>query len=75
MLQKELSQAKKMSELAVSASEQIHRKVEKMLEPKLDELLSRKIKVTTLKTIPHKKKNNTTNLKGVRESILQRSLK
>ena len=42
MLQKELSQARKMSELAVSASEQIHQKVEKILEPKLDELLSRK---------------------------------
>ena len=74
MLQKELSQAKKMSELAVSASEQIHRKVEKILEPKLDELLSRKIKVTALKTKPQKKEQHY-KLKVVRESIFLRSLK
>ena len=48
-MQKELSQVKKMSDLADSATEQIHQKVGKILEPTLDKLLSRKIKVTALK--------------------------
>ena len=69
MLQKELSQARKMSELAVSASEQIHRKVEKILEPKLDALLSKKIKVTALKTIPHKKEQHYKFKSSTREHL------
>ena len=69
MLQKELSQARKMSELAVSASEQIHRKVEKILEPKLDELLSKKIKVTALKTIPQKKEQHYKFKSSTREHL------
>ena len=44
-MQKELSQIKKMSDLAVSATEQIHQKVEKILEPKLDVLLSKKVRL------------------------------
>ena len=44
-----------MSELAVSATKQIHKQVEKSLEPKLDLLLSKKVKVNALKTKPHKK--------------------
>ena len=44
-----------MSELAASATEQIHQKVEKILEPKLDVLLSKKVKVTVLIPKPQKK--------------------
>ena len=69
MLQKELSQARKMSELAVSATEQIHRKVEKILEPKLDALLSKKIKVTALKTTPHKKEQHYKFKSSTREHL------
>ena len=42
MRQKEISQERKMSELAVSAAEQINKRVEKLLEPKSDLLLSKK---------------------------------
>ena len=44
-----------MSELAVSATEQTHKQVEKSLEPKLDPLLSKKVKVNASKTKPNKK--------------------
>ena len=68
-MQKELLQTKKMSDLAVSATEQIHQKVEKILEPKLDELLSRKIKVTALKTIPQKKEQHYKFKSSTREHL------
>ena len=55
-MQKESSQDRKLSELAVSAAEQIHQRVEKILEPKLDLLLSKKVKVNALKTKPNKKR-------------------
>ena len=44
-----------MSELAVSATEQIQKQVDRSLEPKLDLLLSRKVKVNALKTKPNKR--------------------
>ena len=58
MRQKETSQDRKLSELAVSAAEQINKRVEKLLEPKLDVLLSKKVKVHALKTKPHKKEQH-----------------
>ena len=48
MRQKEISQDRKPSELAVS----------QLLEPKLDVLLSKKVKVHALKTKPHKKEQH-----------------
>ena len=68
-LQKESNQDRKMSELAVSATEQIQKQVDKSLEPKLDMLLARKGKTNVLKTKPIKKdqcnklKSNPTNTK------------
>ena len=53
--QKEDLQEKKMSEIAMSAADQINQRVEKMLEPKIDLLLSKKVKVQALKTKPQKK--------------------
>ena len=37
MMQKEASQERKLSELAMSAAEQVNLRVEKILEPKLEE--------------------------------------
>jgi len=54
-MQKESTQDRKMSELAMSATEQIQKQVDKSLEPKLDLLLSKKVKVIALKTKPNKK--------------------
>jgi hypothetical protein len=55
MMQKEASQERKLSELAMSAVEQINQRVEKILEPKLELLLTKKVKVNALKTKPYKK--------------------
>ena len=54
-LQKEDHQERKMTELAVSATEQIQRQVDKSLEPKLEMLLARKVKTNALKAKPIKK--------------------
>ena len=43
MMQKENSQERKLSELAMSAAEQINQRVEKILKPKLELLLSQKV--------------------------------
>ena len=51
------------------ATEQIHRKVEKILEPKLDALLSKKIKVTALKTISQKKEQHYKFKSSTREHL------
>ena len=58
--QKEDLQEKKMSEIAMSAADQINQRVEKILEPKIDLLLAKKVKVQALKP-NHRKKSNTTN--------------
>ena len=58
MKQKEASQERKLSELAMSAAEQINLRVEKILEPKLELLLSEKVKGTALKTKPYKKEEH-----------------
>ena len=55
MKQKEASQERRLSVLAMSAAEQINLRVEKILEPKLESLLSEKVKKTALKTKPYKK--------------------
>jgi hypothetical protein len=55
MKQKEASQERRLSVLAMSAAEQINLRVEKILEPKLETLLSEKVKKTALKTKPYKK--------------------
>ena len=44
--------------MAVSAAEQINKRVEKILEPKLDSLLSKKVKGNALKTKPNKKEQH-----------------
>ena len=54
-MQKESSQDRKLSELAVSATEQRHKQ---SLEPQLDVLLSKKVKVIALKTKPIKKEQH-----------------
>ena len=56
--QKKIHQDRKMSDLAMSAAEQINQRVEKLLEPKLDVLLSKKVKVPALKTKPQKKEQH-----------------
>ena len=58
MRQKEDLQDRKMSELAMSAADHINQRVEKILEPKLDVLLSKKVKVQVLKTKPQKKEQH-----------------
>ena len=68
-LQKEGHQDRKMTELVVSATEQIQKQVDKSLEPKLDMLLARKVKINALKTKPIRKdqhynlKSNPSNTK------------
>ena len=42
----------------MSATEQIQKQADKSLEPKLDLLLSKKVKVITLKTKPNKKEQH-----------------
>ena len=42
MKQKEDLQDRKMSELAMSAADQINQRVEKILEPKIDRLLTKR---------------------------------
>ena len=69
MMQKESSQDRKLSELAVSAAEQIHQQVEKILEPKLDLLLSKKVKVNVLKTKPNKKEQQSRLKQKPREQV------
>ena len=44
-----------MVDLAVSATVKIQKQVEKSLEPKLDKLIARKVKMNALKTKPNKK--------------------
>ena len=51
-LQKEEYQERKLSEMAMSASEQIQLQVDRSLEPKLEVLLAKKIRPTALKTKP-----------------------
>ena len=58
MMQKENTQERKLSELAMSAAEQINEKMQNILEPKLDLLLSKKVKVHALKTKPNKKEQH-----------------
>ena len=53
--QKEDNQDRKMAEMGLSATERIQKQVDKSLEPKLEKLLARKVKTTTLKTKPKKK--------------------
>ena len=71
-IQKESSQDRKLSELAVSETKQIHKKVEKILEPKLDVLLSKKVKVNALKTKPNKKEQHYKLKRNTREQIAKK---
>ena len=52
---KESDQDRKMTELAASATERIQKQVDKKLEPKLDVLLVKKVKISALKPKPNKK--------------------
>ena len=47
-----------MTELAAPATEQIQKQVEKSLEPKLDMLLARKVKINAFKTKPLKREQH-----------------
>ena len=69
MRQKEDLQDRKMSELAMSAADQINQRVEKILEPKIDFLLSKKVKVQALKTKPQKKEQHYKFKNTMREHI------
>ena len=53
--QKESCQEKLLADLALSASDQIHKQVDKSFGPKLDELLARKVKTSAMKNKPAKK--------------------
>ena len=53
--QKEENQDRKMADMGLSATEQIQKQVDKSLEPKLEELLAKKVKTTALKIKPTKK--------------------
>ena len=64
--QKESNQKRTITDLAVSATEQIQKQVDKSLEPKLDILLAKKVKVNALKTKPHK--NSIINSKATRQN-------
>ena len=55
MQEKEEHQERKMSKMAVSATEQIQRQVNESLEPKLEVLLAKKVKTYALKTKQNKK--------------------
>ena len=57
-MQKESSQDKKLFDLTATAAEQIHQRVESILEPKLDVLLAKKIKINALQTKPNKKEQH-----------------
>ena len=57
-MQKESCHEKKLFDLTATAAEQIQQLVESILEPKLDLLLSKKIKVNALKTKPNKKEQH-----------------
>ena len=57
-LQKEMNQERKLSEMALSATEQIQLQVDKSLEPKLEVLLARKVRTSALKIKPSKKEKN-----------------
>ena len=61
-MQKEISQDRKLSELAFSTTEQIHKKVEKIL----DLLISKKVKV---KTKPNKKEQHYKLKRNTREQF------
>ena len=58
MRQKEDLQDRKMSEIAMFAADHINQRVEKILEPKIDLLLAKKVKVQALKTKPQKKEQH-----------------
>ena len=58
MMQKGNTQERKLSKLAMSAAEQINEKMQNILEPKLDLVLSKKVKVHVLKTKPNKKEQH-----------------
>ena len=53
--QKEENQDRKMADMGLSATEQIQKQVDKSLEPKLEELLAKKVKTTALKIKATKK--------------------
>ena len=57
-LQKEEYQDRKLSEMAMSAAEQIQLQVDRSLEPKLEVLLAKKIRPTALKSKPSKKEQH-----------------
>ena len=76
-MQKEEHQARKMTDLAVSATEQIQRQVDKSLEPKLEVLLAKKVKTYALKTKPSKKDQHyklKSNPSSTREQFAKMSL-
>ena len=54
-MQKDEHQERKMTDMAVSATEQIQRQVGRSLKPKLEVLLAKKVKTYALKTKPSKK--------------------
>ena len=63
-------------ELAVSATEQIQRQVDKSLEPKLEVLLAKKVKTYALKTKPSKKDQHykfKSTTSSTREQVAKRS--
>ena len=68
-MQKESSQDRKLSDLTMSAAEQIHKGVEKILEPKLDLLLSKKVMINALKTKPNKKEQHYKLKQNTREQV------
>ena len=57
-LQKEMNQERKLSEITLSAAEQIQLQVDKSLEPKLEVLLAQKVRMSALKIKPSKKEKN-----------------
>ena len=56
--QKEMNQERKLSDMTLSATEQIQHQVDKSLEPKLEVLLAQKVRTSALKIKPPKKEKN-----------------
>ena len=76
-MQKDEHQERKMTDMAVWATEQIQRQVGRSLKPKLEVLLAKKVKTYALKTKPSKKAQHY-KLKIIRpvpeSNLLERSL-
>ena len=73
--QKEEHQDKKMNEMAMSATEQIQRQVDKSLEPKLEVLLAKKVRTYALKTKSNKQEQHyklKSNSSNTREQIAKK---